>query len=118
MDSELKQINARFDRQKRSCSDWNLPATPTGTGVKRQTTTAFALKTVTTAYLQASPDPLCITPPTSAYCNTLVNSATVMCFNCGKDGYFTLSCLEPKVIGDIKEIEEEEISNKLGKEEP
>jgi len=41
-----------------------------------------------------------------------------MCFNCGKNGYFALSCLEPKDIGDIKEIEEGEISDKLGKEEP
>jgi len=29
-----------------------------------------------------------------------------------------LSCPELKDIGDIKEIEEEETSNKLGKEEP
>jgi hypothetical protein len=41
-----------------------------------------------------------------------------MCFNCGKDGYFALSCPELKDIGDIKEIEEGETSNKLGKEEP
>jgi hypothetical protein len=39
-------------------------------------------------------------------------------FNCGKDRYFILSYLELKDIGDIKEIEEGEISNKLGKEEP
>jgi hypothetical protein len=41
----------------------------------------------------------------------------VTCFNYGKDGYFILSCLELKDIGNIKEIEEEEMSNKLGKEE-
>jgi len=29
-----------------------------------------------------------------------------------------MSCLELKDIGNIKEIEEEEMSNKLGKEEP
>jgi hypothetical protein len=40
------------------------------------------------------------------------------CFNCGKDRYFTLSYPEPKDIGNIKEIEEGETSNKLGKEEP
>ena len=41
-------------------------------------------------------------------------------FNYGKDSYFTLSCLELKDINNIKEIkeEEEEISNKLKKEEP
>jgi len=41
-----------------------------------------------------------------------------MCYNCGKDRYFALSCLKLKNIGDIKEIEEEEMSNKSGKEEP
>jgi len=42
----------------------------------------------------------------------------VIYFNCRKDSYFTISYLELKDIGNIKEIEEEEISNKLGKEEP
>ena len=41
-----------------------------------------------------------------------------MCYNCDKEGYFALSCLELRDIGDIKELEEGEISNKLGKEEP
>jgi hypothetical protein len=39
-------------------------------------------------------------------------------FNYGKDRYFTSSYLELKDIGNIKEIEEGEISNKLGKEKP
>ena len=42
----------------------------------------------------------------------------VICFNYRKDSYFAMSCLELKDIGEIKEIEEEEISNKSGKEEP
>jgi len=42
----------------------------------------------------------------------------VTCFNYRKDSYFALSYLEPKDIGNIKEIEKKEISNKLGKEEP
>ena len=41
-----------------------------------------------------------------------------MCYNYNKDSHFTLSCLELKDIGDIKEMEEGEMSNKLGKEEP
>jgi hypothetical protein len=41
-----------------------------------------------------------------------------MCYNYNKEGYFTLSCLELKDIGDIKEIEEGEMSDKSGKEEP
>jgi len=54
----------------------------------------------------------------NACCNTLIDPATVTCFNCGKDSYFTTSCLELKYMGNIKEIEEEELSDKLGKEEP
>jgi len=42
----------------------------------------------------------------------------VTCFNYRKDSYFTMSYLELKNIGNIKEIEKEEMSNKLGKEEP
>ena len=43
----------------------------------------------------------------------------VTCYNYGKDSYFASFYLELKDIGNIKEIEEEEeISNKLGKEEP
>jgi hypothetical protein len=38
-----------------------------------------------------------------------------MCFKCEKDSHFTLSCLELKDIVNIKEIKEEEISNKLKK---
>jgi len=41
-----------------------------------------------------------------------------MCCNCVKDRYFTLSCLELKNIGNIKEIKEEKIFDELGKEEP
>jgi len=39
-------------------------------------------------------------------------------FNYEKDSYFAIFCPELKDIGNIKEIKEEEISNKLGKEEP
>jgi len=39
-------------------------------------------------------------------------------FNCGKDSYFAIFCLELKDIGNNKEIEEEEMSNKLRKKEP
>ena len=41
-----------------------------------------------------------------------------MCFNCDKQGYFASSYPELKDIGDIKEMEEGEMLDKLGKEEP
>jgi len=40
------------------------------------------------------------------------------CYNCNKEGYFALSYLELKDIGDIKEIKEGETSDESGKEEP
>jgi len=58
------------------------------------------------------------TPLANARCNTPINPTTVTCFNYGKNSYFALSCPELKDIGNIKEIEEEETSNKSGKKEP
>jgi len=89
-----------------------------GASIGRQTTTALILKVVITAYLRTSPNPLYTIPLTNARRNTLINPAMVTCFNYGKDSYFATSCPEPKDIGNIKEIEEEETSNKLGKEKP
>jgi len=57
-------------------------------------------------------------PLVNTYRNTLINPTMVTCFNYGKNSYFTTSYLEPKNTGNIKEIEEEETSNKLKKEEP
>jgi len=89
-----------------------------GASIRRQTTTALILKAVTTAYLQTSPNPLRTIPLTNACRNTLIDPTMVTCFNCGKDSYFTTSYPELKDMGNIKEIEEEETSNKLGKKEP
>jgi len=41
-----------------------------------------------------------------------------MCYNYNKEDYFTLLCLELRDIGNIKEIKEGEMSDKLEKEEP
>jgi len=58
------------------------------------------------------------TPVANAYHNTLINPTIVTCFNYRKDSYFALSYPKLKDIGNIKEIEEEETSNKLEKKEP
>jgi len=89
-----------------------------GASVRRQTTTTLILKAVITAYLQTSPNPLRTIPLINTYRNTLINPTMVTCFNYGKNNYFTTSCPELKDIGNIKEIEKEETSNKLEKEEP
>ena len=80
--------------------------------------TALILKAVTTTYWRASPDQLRTAPLAGTCRNTLINPTSAICYNCNKEGYFTLSCPELKDIGDIKEIEEGEISNELGKKEP
>jgi len=71
-----------------------------------------------TAYPQTLPNPLYTIPLTNACCNTPINPTMVICFNCGKNSYFAISCPELKDMGNIKGIEEEETSNKLEKEEP
>jgi len=89
-----------------------------GASVRRQTITILILKAVITTYLQALPNLLHTIPLANAYRNTLINPTIVTCFNCGKDSYYALSYLELKDIGNIKNIEEEEMSNKLEKKEP
>jgi len=56
-------------------------------------------------------------PLANTYYNLLIDPTMVIYFNYRKDSYFAISCLKLKDIGNIKEIEEEEMSNKLGKEE-
>jgi hypothetical protein len=73
---------------------------------------------VTTIHPQALPNLPRTTPLTSNRRNTLIDPAMVICYNYNKDSHFILSCLELKDIGNIKEMEEREMSDKLGKEEP
>ena len=95
---------------------------PIGAKVGRQAITTLVPKMVINANLRAPSNLPRSIPPTSARRTTLINPTTVTCFNYRKNSHFTLSCLELKDIGNIKEIEEEEekeeISNKLKKEEP
>jgi len=115
LDAELKRINAYLNRQKRPRSDRNSLATPIGARAGRQATSALIPKAVITIHRQALPNQLHTMPLTSTYRNTPINPASATCYNCDKEGYFTSSYPE---LGDIKEIEEEEIYNKLGKKEP
>ena len=57
-------------------------------------------------------------PLTSTRRNTPIDPTTITYYNYRKDSYFTLYCLELRDISNIKEIEEGEMSDKLGKEEP
>ena len=50
------------------------------------------------------PNLLYTTPLTSTCCNILVNPATVIYYNCKKNGYFILLYLELKNTGNIKKI--------------
>jgi len=89
-----------------------------GARVVKQATTIPTPKAVTTTYPRASPNLPRTTPLTSNRRNTLINPTTVIYYNYNKDNYFALSCLELKDIGDIKEMEEGETSDKSRKEEP
>ena len=80
--------------------------------------TALAPKAVTTTHQRGSPDPPRTTPLAGTCRNNPINPTLATYYNYNKEGYFALSCPELKDIGDIKEIEEGEISNKSGKEEP
>ena len=57
-------------------------------------------------------------PLISTYYNTLIDLAMALYYNYGKNRHFTLSYLELKIVGNIKEKEEKETFNKLGKKEP
>jgi len=79
---------------------------------------ALVPKVAITRHPRALPDQPYTIPPAIARRNTPMNPTTVICYNCNKNGYFALSCPELKIISDIKEIEEGETSNELGKEKP
>jgi len=57
-------------------------------------------------------------PSTNTYYNTPINYNIIICYNYRKNKFFILFYLKLKKINNIKEIEEEKIFNKLGKEEP
>ena len=71
-----------------------------------------------TIYPRASPNQPYTIPLAIARYNTPIDPTIVTCYNCDKDRHFTLSYLELKNIGNIKEIEEGETTNKSEKEEP
>jgi len=80
--------------------------------------TTLALKAVTTMYRRALPDQLRTIPLAGARCNTPIDPILATYYNYNREGYFALSCLELKDNGDIKEIEEGETFDELGKKEP
>ena len=73
-------------------------------------------KAVINVYLRTLFNLLYTTPLISTCCNTLIDFAIVIYYNYGKDSYFTLFCLKPKNISNSKEMEEEDLFNKLGKD--
>lgn len=125
LDSELKRIAARVDRQKR-IRDNKPSATPASLGVgpiiPSTATHARATPEVPRNYRAMLENPrnseLRQSTPVA-----LPAPPTITCYNCHKPGHIAISCPEPKR-ADLKEIEEDlsekdlSETEKSGKEEP
>jgi hypothetical protein len=133
LDTELKRISARVDRQKRfkddrtstSVPNTSLPtlALPTSNPIRNE-----AARALTTPYRPRAPTaapppygPSAIlqrsaTPTTTTRFNSPAPATTATCYNCRKPGHMANDCVEPKRTADVKEIEEEEDTVEAGKE--
>ena len=114
LDTELKRIAVREERQKR----FRERQAPTATIGPGYSTTAIAKPVTATASptIRARSETPCTEPRRPAPAD-----ATVICFNCDKPGHYATTCPEPRKV-DLKEMEEDlyeqEGEDESGKEEP
>jgi hypothetical protein len=105
LDTELKRISVRVDRQKRFKDDRTATPDPKGSLPvlappipTRQPTLPYG----SSAILQRS-----ATPATTTRFNSPALATALTCYNCRKPGHLINDCTEPKRITEMKEIEEE-----------
>ena len=79
---------------------------------------AFVLKAVINIYPKALPNLPRTISLTSTFHNTLINSIIITYYNYRENSYFILFYLKLKDLDNIKEIEKEDLYNKLGKDKP
>jgi hypothetical protein len=108
LDTELKRISVRVDRQKRFKEERASTPAPKGSlpVVAPPIQTRQPLPSYgSPAILQRS-----VTPVTSTRfnSNSPAPATAVTCYNCRKPGHVAGDCAEPKRMTDLKEIEEEE----------
>jgi hypothetical protein len=117
LDTELKRITIREERQKRFCERQAPRASTTTAGLGCSTTAIVKPIMTASPTVRARSKTPHIEPRRPAPAD-----ATPVCWNYTKSGHFAPACPEPRII-DLKEIQEEsydsnEWGDELGKEEP
>jgi hypothetical protein len=107
LDTELKRISARVDRQRRFKDD--RTSTPVPKGSFPALAPPIQTRQPILPYGSSAIPQRTATPTATTRFNSPVPATTLTCYNCRKPGHMANDCTEPKRIAEMKEIEEEEI---------
>jgi hypothetical protein len=100
LDTELRRINARVNRQKRLTKEKSRTDTTASKTFTLASTSAFFKSTLFVPRVSASPELTRQATPGLTF-------SLVTCYNCKKPGHFSCDCPKPRR-ADLKEIEEDE----------
>ena len=119
LDTELKRISARVERQKRFKDDRTLsaqtPILPTPNPIRNEapysSISPYRPRAAATASAPSYGPPTILqrsaTPATATRDHSSTPATILTCYNCRKPGHVASDCPEPKRMTDLKEIEEE-----------